>query len=105
MGATYDLFGTGQTALKVTLNKYLEGLGTTGAGGVPNVSDLPNPISRLNTQTTRPWTDNGANGGIAADFAPQCNLQDYTANGECGALRQRRHLRHHHTPPPPTIPT
>jgi hypothetical protein len=86
MGATYDLFGTGRTALKVTLNKYLEGMGTTGAGGVPNVSDAPNPISRLNNQTTRPWIDNGVNGGIAGDFVPQCNLQDYTANGECGAL-------------------
>jgi carboxypeptidase family protein len=86
MGAAYDLFGNGKTALKVTLNKYLEGLGTTGAGGVPNISDAPNPISRLNTQTTRPWTDNGANGGIANDFIPQCNLQDYNVNGECGAL-------------------
>ena len=79
MGATYDLFGDGRTALKFTLNKYLEGMGTTGAGGVPNVSNSPNPISRLNVQTTRPWTDNG-------DFVPQCNLQDYSANGECGAL-------------------
>jgi hypothetical protein len=79
MGATYDLFGNGRTALKFTLNKYLEGMGTTGAGGVPNVSNSPNPISRLNVQTTRPWTDNG-------DFVPQCNLQDYNVNGECGAL-------------------
>ena len=30
LGATYDVFGNGKTALKVTLNKYLEGLGTTG---------------------------------------------------------------------------
>ena len=28
LGATYDLFGDGRTALKVTLNKYLEGFGT-----------------------------------------------------------------------------
>ena len=27
LGATYDVFGNGKTALKVTLNKYLEGLG------------------------------------------------------------------------------
>ena len=50
------------------------------------MSRAPNPINRLNTQTTRPWTDNGANGGIAGDFIPQCNLQNYAANGECGAL-------------------
>ena len=35
MGATYDLFGNGRTALKFTLNKYLEGMGTTGAGRRP----------------------------------------------------------------------
>jgi carboxypeptidase family protein len=85
MGATYDLFGNGKTALKITLNKYLEGLGTTGIGPA-QVSDAPNPINRLNSQTFRPWTDNGANGGISGDFIPQCNLSNYAANGECGDL-------------------
>jgi hypothetical protein len=74
-GATYDVFGTGRTALKVTLNKYLEGLGTTGA-----LSDPPNPINRLNNQTTRTWSDTNNN------FQPDCNLLDFSANGECGAL-------------------
>ena len=46
MGATYDLFGNGKTALKFTLNKYLEGMGTTGIGPA-NVSENPNPINRL----------------------------------------------------------
>ena len=50
------------------------------------MSDAPNPISRLSVQTTRDWIDNGAGGGIARDFTPQCNLQNYNAHGECGAL-------------------
>jgi hypothetical protein len=74
MGATYDVFGNGRTAFKVTLNKYLEGLGTTGGfGAVNNVSDLPNPISRLNLQDTRTWADNDV------DFVVDCNLLDYGA--------------------------
>ena len=83
LGATYDLFGNGKTALKVTLNKYLEGMGTTGFGAA-QVTDAPNPLNRLSGTAapfpTRTWAD--ANG----NFAPDCNLQNYQANGECLAL-------------------
>jgi hypothetical protein len=82
MGATYDLFGNGKTALKFTLNKYLEGMGTTGIGPA-NVSENPNPILRLAGTTalsSRPWTDSNLN------FLPDCDLQNYQANGECQAL-------------------
>jgi hypothetical protein len=74
LGATYDLFGNGKTALKVTLNKYLEGMGTTGFGAA-QVTDAPNPLNRLSGTAapfpTRTWAD--ANG----NFAPDCNLQNY----------------------------
>jgi hypothetical protein len=80
LGATYDLFGNGKTALKVTLNKYLEGLGTTGFGPA-QVSDAPNPILRVANQTTqRTWADANRN------FVPDCNLNNFAINGECGAV-------------------
>jgi hypothetical protein len=76
----FDLFGTGRTALKVSLNKYLQGLGTTGAlvGG-------PNPIAVLSTQASRSWNDR-AGLGTNGDYVPQCDLLDPAANGECGPL-------------------
>jgi hypothetical protein len=65
------------------LNKYLEGMGTTGFGAA-QVTDAPNPLNRLSGTLapfpTRTWVD--ANG----NFAPDCNLQNYQANGECLAL-------------------
>jgi hypothetical protein len=83
LGATYDLFGNGKTAVKVTLNKYLEGMGTTGFGAA-QVTDAPNPLNRLSGTLapfpTRTWVDTNGN------FAPDCNLQNYQANGECLAL-------------------
>jgi hypothetical protein len=82
LGATYDVFGNGRTALKVTLNKYLEGLGTTGFGAA-QVTDAPHPINRIsgiNQNSTRTWAD--GNGNRVAD----CDLNNFDANGECGAL-------------------
>jgi hypothetical protein len=79
LGFSYDVFGTGKTALKVTLNKYLRGVGTT----VAQVPD-PNPVSAAvgNGTATRTWTDTNRN------FVPDCDLTTTTpgANGECGAL-------------------
>ena len=79
LGATYDVFGTGKTAVKVTLNKYLEGLGTTGFGAA-QVTDAPNPILRLSDTTQRVWADANTN------FVPDCDLTNFAPNGECLAV-------------------
>jgi hypothetical protein len=79
-GVTYDLFGNGKTAIKLAANKYLLGQTLNGLGSTPN------PINTLVNSTTRNWTDNGANGGIANDFVPQCDLLAPAGNGECGPL-------------------
>jgi hypothetical protein len=90
LGATYDLFGTGKTALKVSLNKYLEGLGTTGIGA-HNVSESPHPINRIsgiNVNSNRTWNDTffGPGDPRSGNFRPDCDLNNFDANGECGGL-------------------
>jgi hypothetical protein len=81
----YDLFGNGKTAIKVSLNKYLSGLGTT--NGVTPVTLGPNPINLLNTSVTRSWVDGNRN------YVPDCNLLDRNAQNNlatggdsCGAF-------------------
>jgi hypothetical protein len=78
-GLAYDLFGNGKTAIKVSLNKYLRGFGTSFAI-VPD----PNPISATVGlgNASRTWTDTNGN------YIPDCDLSTRTpgANGECGAL-------------------
>ncbi len=75
-GIAYDLFGNGRTALKASLNKYLEG---QGSGSVLGGSGL-GALSKVVSSTTRAWTD--AN----RDYVPQCDLISPAANGECAAL-------------------
>jgi len=59
MGAAFDLFGNGKTAIKVSLGRYLEG---------PNLvafTRAANPASAIVTSATRTWNDTNN------DFAPQ----------------------------------
>jgi hypothetical protein len=92
MGAAYDLFGNGKTAVKVNLGKYLQG------ASVSNLAYGANPALRIpmgtglsstglclfgsfgftNPCIARPWTD------FDGDFEADCVLTTLTANGECG---------------------
>jgi hypothetical protein len=89
MGAAYDLFGDGKTALKLTLGKYLDGVGVNGTYANTNPSlRMPTTTMPFGTAgVTRAWTDANRN------FAPDCDLlnpaaQDFRANGGdlCGVM-------------------
>ena len=72
VGAAYDLFGNGKTALKAFIGKY----------PVSHSQDIVRDNNVLNLQpnsATRTWNDTDGN------FVPDCDLTSPLANGECGA--------------------
>lgn len=71
-GAAYDLFGTGRTALRVSIGKYLQGAATSEA------YIINNPAATLVVSVNRAWTD--PNGNRIAE----CDFMNPGQNGECG---------------------
>lgn len=79
LGVSYDPFGTGKTAIKVSLNKYVTSIGI----GDNTFGSDANPVQNLVNSTTRTWTDANRN------FLPDCDLAETAANGECSAVANR----------------
>ena len=89
LGAAYDLLGTGKTAIKMIIGKYLEAAGVSGhyANSNPTLR-MPQTTSTFSTAgVTRAWTDANRN------FIPDCDLlnpsaQDLRAAGGdlCGVM-------------------
>jgi hypothetical protein len=70
-GFAYDLFGTGRTAVKGSVGRYV-------GGG--SFAQANNPVNTSVNSANRTWTD--SNG----DFWPQCDFSNTATNGECGPL-------------------
>ncbi len=82
VGAAYDLFGNGRTAIKFNIGKYLTALTASN-------SDLDlHPLIRTNLQTTRTWNDSfyAAGDPRRGNFVPDCDLRSPGAKAECGAM-------------------
>ena len=89
VGVAYDVFGHGKTAIKMTLGKYLEGVGVSGNYANTNPTlRMPQTTPALGTAgVTRAWTDANRN------WVPDCDLsnpaaQDRRASGGdlCGVV-------------------
>jgi hypothetical protein len=64
IGASYDLFGNGRTALKASLNRY------TAVENI-DIASSQNPITTTINSTTRVWQD--LNGDFLPQSTPGCN--------------------------------
>ena len=76
LGLAYDLFGTGKTAVKVSLGKYMLATSTTG-----------NPAG-VSTTVTRTWNDSFYPAGDPrrGNYRPDCDLLNLQQNAECATV-------------------
>ncbi|MQA29186.1 MAG: hypothetical protein GEU82_05010 [Luteitalea sp.] len=73
LGTSWDVFGNGRTALKASIGRYVAKTGT-------DLTRELNPITTSVNAANRAWADANQN------YFPDCDLGNFAANGECGAL-------------------
>jgi hypothetical protein len=76
----YDLFGTGKTAFKIGVNRYVAGQALRGSGSTVLFGSALTPTNLLVNNVARSWTDSNGN------FVVDCNIanlaaQNLTATG------------------------
>ena len=86
LGGSYDLFGTGRTAVKASFGRYSTGTSSKGNNGMA----ISIPILNQSLTATRSWNDSfyGAGDPRTGNLKPDCVLGPGVpgANGECGKL-------------------
>ena len=80
-GMAYDLFGTGRTALKVALGRYV----SKSAIAIPQAN---NPVQTSINSVARTWNDSFYPVGDPrrGNYKPDCDLAIRGVTGECGAM-------------------
>jgi len=78
LAAVYDLLGTGKTALKASISRYVVAESTT-------IAAANDPINASINSVTRPWTP--TNAPVNGLYVPNCDLTNPNPNGDCGRYR------------------
>ena len=71
-GATWDLFGNGRTSIKWNMGKY------NNQAAISGIYSAANPARRTANSLQRAWND------INGDRRVDCDLMNFSPNGECG---------------------
>lgn len=72
-GASYDPTGSGRTAIKVSVGRYV-------AAEAVQTASTYNPVNTSVNSVNRSWTDANRN------FTPECDFLNPALNGECGPM-------------------